>query len=121
MIIRPDITEFVSDVEIFSKNKLNYPMEVGGILQIAVQTGLIHEFEELIFQAKFLTRTQSVMNQVGIEAEGVKNLSVEFEAGLKKSMDLMKILVGRAAADVARKYSDTFFYMKWIYRRSIFK
>jgi hypothetical protein len=112
MTIRPDIAEFVACIEVFSKRKLNYPLEVGGILQIAIQTGLTNEFEELIFQAKFLTQTESVMKQIGIEAEGFKNLSMEFDLGLKKSMDLLRILVGRAVADDTQKYSDTFFAME---------
>ena len=74
MTIRPDIAEFVAGVELFSKRKLSYPSIVAEILQITVQTGLIDEFEELIFQAKFLVRTQDVMKQIGIEAEGFKNL-----------------------------------------------
>jgi hypothetical protein len=112
MTIRPDIAEFIAEVEVLSNRKLNYPLEVGGILQIALQTGLLNEFEELIFQAKFLTQTQNVMKQIGVEAEGFKNLSKEFVAGLNKSMDLLKMLVGRAAADVTQKYSDTFFGME---------
>ena len=52
MKIRPDIAEFVANLEVFGKRKMNYPMEIGEILQIAFQTGLTKEFEDLIFQAK---------------------------------------------------------------------
>lgn len=109
MTIRPDIEEFVSEIEVFSKSKLNYPLEVGEILQITIQSGLINEFEELIFMSKFLIQTYGVMQHTGIEAEGFKNLSKEFDSSLNKSMDLLKNLVGRAAAEVTQKYSDTFF------------
>ncbi|MGD1045671.1 MAG: hypothetical protein ABR936_10150 [Bacteroidota bacterium] len=112
MTIRPDIAEFVADLEVFGKRKLNYPLEVGEILQIAVQTVLTNEFEELIFQAKFLVRTQDVMNQIGHEAEGFEKLSTEFQSAVKKSMDLVKMLVGRAATDVTQKYLSTFFVME---------
>jgi hypothetical protein len=112
MNIRPDIAEFVADLEVFSKRKLNYPLEVGEILQITIQTGLTNEFEELIFQTKFLVRTQDVMNQIGSEAQGFEKLSMEFQSSVKKSVDLLKMLVGRTAADVMQKYSDTFFAME---------
>ena len=112
MIVRPDIAEFVVNLEVFGKRKLNYPVEIGEILQITFQTGLTNEFEELIFQAKFLTRTQDVMRKIGYEAEGFEKLSAEFQSGLKRSMDLLKILVGRSSVDVIRKYSDTFFAME---------
>lgn len=112
MNIRPDITEFIVELEVFGKRKLNYPLEVSEILQIAVQTGMVKEFEELIFQAKFLTRTQDVMKQIGLEAQGFEKLSTEFQSGIKKSMDLLKMLVGRAGKDVIQKYLDDFFTME---------
>ena len=112
MNIRPDIAEFVADLEVFSKRKLNYPLEVGEILQITIQTGLTNEFEELIFQTKFLVRTQDVINHIGSQAQGFEKLSMEFQSSVKKSVDLLKMLVGRTAADVMQKYSDTFFAME---------
>ena len=112
MIVRPDIAEFVANLEVFGKRKLNYPVEIGEILQIAFQTGLTNEFEELIFQAKFLTRTQDVMRKIGNEAEGFEKLSAEFQTGINRSMELLKILVGSSSVDIIRKYSDTFFAME---------
>ena len=109
MNIHPDIAEFVAELEVFGKRKLNYPLEVGEILQIAFQTGLVSEFEGLIFQAKFLTRTQDVMKQIGPEAQGFERLSMEFQSGIKRSLDLLKMLVGGAGTDVTQKYSDAFF------------
>jgi hypothetical protein len=109
MNIRSDIAEFIVNLEVFSKRKLTYPLEVGELLQIAVETGLTDEFEELIFQAKFLTWTQDVMRQISHDAEGFEKLSTEFNSGIKISMELMKMLVGRAAVDVTRRYSEGFF------------
>ena len=112
MKIRPDIAEFVANLEVFGKRKMNYPMEIGEILQIAFQTGMTKEFEELIFQAKFLIRTRDVMKHIGYETEGFEKLSTEFQSGLKKSMDSLKMLVGSAAEDVTQKYYNTFFAME---------
>ena len=109
MIIRQDIAEFITAVELFSNRKLNYPKEVGEILQIALQTGMTGEFEELIFQAKFLIRTQEVLKQISNDMERTKNLSIEFDSCLTKSIDLFRILIGRAAADVTQNFSDNFF------------
>jgi hypothetical protein len=111
MNVCPDIAEFIANLEAFGKRKMNYPMEVGEILQIAFQTGLTNEFEDLIFQAKFLVRTREVMQHIGCEAEGFEKLSTEFQAGVKKSMDLLKMLIGRATGDVTQIYSGSFFAM----------
>jgi hypothetical protein len=112
MTIRPDIKEFVTGLEMFCKKKLNYPLEVGELLQITVQTGLKNEFEELIFQAKFLVRTQDVMKHIDHEMQGFERLSTEFQSGVERSKDLLKILVERAATDITQKYSDTFLAME---------
>ncbi len=112
MKIHPEITEFVKGIEVYSRRKMNYPLEVGEILQISVQDGLTKEFEELIFQAKFLTQVQTVMNQIGNKAEGFEKLSAEFNSGIKRSMDLLKNLIGRNELDITHKYSITFFAME---------
>jgi hypothetical protein len=112
MTILPDIAEFVAKVELFSKRKLNYPSEVSELLQIAVQTGLIKEFGELTFQAKFLTRTQEVIRQVGNKTEGIKKLSTEYETVLKKSMGVLNQLVERTSPEIGQNYLNLFFSME---------
>jgi hypothetical protein len=112
MNVHPDIAEFVANLEVFRGRKLHYPWEVGELLQIVLQTGLTNEFEDLIFQAKFLTRAQEVMKKIGFEAEGFDKLSAEFQSELTRSRDLLKILLGRTTEDIMRKYSDTFFTME---------
>jgi hypothetical protein len=112
MTILPDIAEFVAKVEVFSNRKLNYPSEVSVLLQIAVQTGLIKEFGELTFRAKFLTRTQEVIRQVGNNTEGIKKLSMEYETVLKKSMGVLNRLVERTSPEIGQNYLDLFFSME---------
>jgi hypothetical protein len=111
MILRPEIIKLVDDIQVYSRRTLQYPSHVGELLQIALQTGLTNEFEDLIFQAKFLVQTQDVLNRVGNETEGSDKLSIEFQSGLKRASELLKVLVGRASTDVVQKYSDVFFAM----------
>jgi hypothetical protein len=112
MTLRPDIVEFVADLEMFVKRKLNYPVEVGELLQIVVQTGLVGEFEDLIFQAKFLVRTQEIMKRIGPGMDGFEKLSTEFQSSVKKSINFLNMLVERAPSDVARKLTDMFIVME---------
>jgi hypothetical protein len=112
MTLRPDIIEFIDALEVFAKRKLNYPLEVGELLQMSAQTGLTREFEELIFQAKFLVRTQEVMKRIGKDAQGFEKLSVEFQSGLEKAMNLLKNLSERAGQEGVQKYSTMFFAME---------
>jgi hypothetical protein len=112
MNIRPDITEFIASIEVFGGRKLYYPLEISELLQIAFENKLTNEFEELLFEAKFLTRTQDVMKKIGYEAEGFDKLSAEFQSGLTRAMGLLKTLLGRTSRDVSRKYSDRYFTME---------
>jgi hypothetical protein len=112
MTLRPDIVEFIADLEMFAKRKLNYPVEVGELLQIVLQTGLVCEFEGLIFQAKFLVRTQEIMKRIGPGMDGFEKLSTEFQSSVKKSIDFLNLLVERAPSDAARKLTDTFIVME---------
>jgi hypothetical protein len=108
MDVRPDMKDFIDELEIYAQRKLNYPVEVGELLQIVMQAKLISEFEGLIFQAKFLLRTQEIMKRIGPGVDGFEKLSTEFQSGVKKSIDFLNLFVERAPSDVARKLTDTF-------------
>ncbi len=109
MTILPSITEFISQLELFSNGKLNYPEKIRELLQIAMQTGLTQEFEELVFQAKFLMNTREVMKKNRPGGEGFEKLSAEFESSQHRSMALLKNLVERAAPELSGHYSEFFF------------
>jgi len=104
--------DFIDELEIYAKRKLNYPAEVGELLQIVMQTGLVGEFEGLIFQAKFLVRTQEIMKRIGPGMDGFEKLSTEFQSSVKKSIDSLNMIVERAPSDIARKLTDTFIVME---------
>jgi hypothetical protein len=108
---RQDIAEFAANLEEFSKRKLNNPLEITELLQMVHQSGLTHEFENLIFLAKFLVRTQEVMKQIGPEAEGYEKLSLEFNSSVQESMDMLKFIIGKVPEDTAREYSERFLTM----------
>lgn len=112
MNVRLDMKDFIDELEVYAKRKLNYPLEVGEILQIVMQTGLIGEFEGLIFQAKFLVSTQEIMKRIGPGMDGFEKLSTEFQTSVRKSIDFLNMLVERASSDVARKLTDTFIIME---------
>jgi hypothetical protein len=108
MMISPDIAEFVADLEIFAKRKLNYPVEVGELLQTVNQSGLIDDFKELIFHSKILIKTQEIMKRIGPGMDGFTKLSNEFQLSIKKSIDILSRLLEKAPSDVARKLTDMF-------------
>jgi len=108
MNICPDIEEFIRKLEMYAKRKLYYPMEVRKLLLIVIQKGLVDEFDGLIFQAKFLVRTQEIMKRIGPGMDGFEKLSTEFQSSMKKSIDFLNLLVEKAPSDIARKLTDMF-------------
>ena len=83
MNVRLEMKDFIDELEIYAKRKLNYPVEVGELLQIVMQTELVAEFEDLIFQAKFLVRTQEIMKRISPGMDGFEKLSTEFQSSVK--------------------------------------
>jgi hypothetical protein len=112
MNVRLDIKNFINELEVYAKRELNYPVEVGELLQIVMQTGLASEFEDLIFQAKFLVRTQKIMRRIGPGMDGFEKLSTEFQTSMKKSIDILNMLVERVPSDIARKLTNMFVVME---------
>ncbi len=112
MNVHLEMKDFIDELEAYAKRKLNYPVEVGELLQIVMQTGLVGEFADLIFQAKFLVRTQEIMKRIGPGMDGFEKLSIEFQSSMKKSIDFLNLLIERASSDVARKLADMFIVME---------
>ncbi|MBN1399004.1 MAG: hypothetical protein JXA06_13305 [Bacteroidetes bacterium] len=94
---------FVKELEVYSKRKLFYPSEIAELLQAVSESGAEKEFEELIFQAKFLSRTREVINRVGPGTDGYDKLSLEFQSGIKKAVNTLdSILIKSSARHVSK-------------------
>jgi hypothetical protein len=108
MILQSKIKDFIIEIELYARQKLHNPVEVGELLQIVLQTGMRDPFEGLIFQAKILVRTQEIMKRIGPGAEGYENLSIEFQTGMNKAIGHIQALIKKAPHDVEQKFIDSF-------------
>lgn len=105
---RLNIQKFINELEIYSNRKLNYPEEVGQILQIVMQTGLVGEFEDLIFQAKFFVSTQELMKRIGPSTDGFEKLSAEYQKSIKTAMNILKTIMEEPQSDVDKEWAKKF-------------
>jgi hypothetical protein len=110
MTLRPDIAEFIADLEMFANRKLNYPLEVGELIQIVIQMGRTGEFEDLIFQAKFLVQSKDLLKRIGSGTQGFQNISREFQSSVQKSADILKILVDGAPIEIVQQFTKVFLF-----------
>lgn len=102
------INEFVRQLEAYGSGNLNYPLELGELLRIVDRTGMTNDFDELIFQAKFLVKSQEIMQRIGPGTEGFERFSTEFQTSVKNAMARLKLLVDRAPQDIPRHHFNGF-------------
>jgi len=102
------IKSFIEELEVFAEQKLNYPAEIGELLQIVMDTGMTKEFDDLIFQAKFLVRTREIMKRIGPGTDGFEKLSSEFQSSIKDADSIFNMIVDRTPLSSARKLTNTF-------------
>ncbi len=103
MTIRPETAKFIEQVEIHSGRKMSCPTEVGGLLDGARRSDTLQKYEDLIFQAKFITKTIGIMKRIGVDGEGYEKLATEFGSSLESVSTLLKeLLKGYPAEDEQR-------------------
>ena len=89
---RTEIKDFLDRLHIFSGQRILHPSELVFFLE-SISSGTKQEiFKDLVFQAKFVTKTQEVMKRIGVGANGFEKLSNELQTGVSKSVALMKEL-----------------------------
>jgi hypothetical protein len=103
-----DINEFIRQLAAYAGRKLNYPIELGELLGIVEKSGATDDFEELIFQAKFLVKSKEIMRRIGPDTEGYERLSTEFQTSVEKAVDRLKLLVARASPEISQKHFSGF-------------
>ncbi|MEK6565960.1 MAG: hypothetical protein AABZ41_04560, partial [Bacteroidota bacterium] len=68
-------------------------------------------FNDAIFHAKFVVKSQDVMKRIGPTGEGYDKLSTEFSASVEKASALLKTLVKEAPDEVKQQFVRMFFSM----------
>ncbi|HWP83294.1 MAG TPA: hypothetical protein VNN76_11640 [Bacteroidota bacterium] len=99
--------EFLAALEVFANRKLNFPREVGELIELGASKPEV--FQDIIFHAKFVTNSYRVMTRIGFDAEGYDKLSAEFKESLEKVSTLIKTLVKESADEIKTRFTGQFF------------
>jgi hypothetical protein len=94
-----------------SGNRMQRPLDVGRLIELAAQTNKQKELDDLAFFSKFLSKSFELMKRIGIENEGYEKLSGEFTADVEKSQALIRSLAEQAPKDVQAYFSVTYLTM----------
>ena len=100
---------FLDDLEQFATRDLPCRSDVGLLLHQAQSTNTMRGFEDLIFLAKFVSRTIEVMRRIGADADGYQNLAREFKENAGKANALTKALLKGAEPAERQRFDDVYF------------
>lgn len=106
--LEADTEKFLGELSSYAGRELHYPMEVGLLIDIARKTEKLDLFHEIIFQAKFIQKTFSVMNRIGKDAEGYPKLSAEFNTSVRKTKELVETVTTDLSSDQRRVINGFF-------------
>lgn len=108
MALQGGTLDLLREVERSSRKRLNYPNDVGEILEAAQNGGRTGQFEEVIFLAKFISKSFDVMSRIGSDGEGYEKLSVEFESNIQKLSSLLKEILAVSSDDIRQSFIALF-------------
>ena len=98
MTLRPETKKFLDDLTAFSHRTLVHGEVVGRLLEEARSRGAKQVFEDLVFLAKFLSKTFDLLRRIGPEGEGYVKVSAEFQSSMEKANALVKTIVKESDA-----------------------
>lgn len=111
MTSRQETVEFIRALELSANRKLNYPDVVRILIESARRENQTEVFEELVFLAKFLTKSFGVMQRIGVDGEGYDKLSAEFKLNMEKVVNLLTTHRDVMKDDADRTMLSRFFSM----------
>ena len=88
-----------------------YPRELGFLIENCRSGALVLAFEDAIFHAKFVVKSQEILRRIGPQGDGADKLRSEMETSLEKSITLVKTMVKEAPENVKRHFGEMFFAM----------
>ena len=87
------ISIFLNELELSTGYRFIYPDAVSLILERASLEKKTNIFDDLIFHAKFIVKTQEVMNRIGPTAEGYDKLATEIQTSIEHAIKLIRVLI----------------------------
>ncbi len=106
-----ETTQFLADLQSHAGRQLNFPHEVGQILELARGHRLDQVFLDAIFHAKFAVKSKEVMGRIGADGEGFDKLATEFRNSVEKTSALLRTIVKESPDEIKQHFVRDFFGM----------
>lgn len=111
MTMRPETERFVNELEKYANLSMKYKEEIGILLDQSTASGKREVFDDIIFFAKFIAKSQDLMKRIGPENEGYGKLASEFQSAIEKTTSLMRTVVKEGPEEVKERFVEGFFRM----------
>ena len=108
MTVRPETEQFLSDLQRSASRLFVHKEAIAVLLDEARARGSMQVFEDLVFLAKFLSKSYDILRRIGPDGEGFQKISAEFQSNLEKANTLVKTLAKELPDAVKQKMVDTF-------------
>lgn len=101
----------LSNINNASGKTLQRSMDLGALIEIAVQHLLQEQLDDLAFSAKFITKSFELMKRIGNDGNGYEKLSEEFSVQMKKSQAIIVQFLERADAITKAHFTGNYLEM----------
>lgn len=98
MILSQSTRSLLSAVNAASGNTLKRSLDLGVLLEIAVDRSKQELLDDLAFSSKFIIKSFELMQRIGKDGNGYEKLSAEFTAQIAKSQSVLRSLLESADA-----------------------
>ncbi len=109
MQIQSGTLKFVEQLQEYSGRRLNFPEEIGKLVELATIQHHDELFRDAIFHAKFAVKSKEIMGRIGRDGEGFDKLSTEFQNSIEKTSALLKTIVKESPAEIKQHFVKDFF------------
>jgi hypothetical protein len=109
MELGPSTLELLRALDAMSGGRLRRKEDVGTLVELANRYQMSTTLEELVFEAKFISKSHGMMTRVGRDGEGYERLSKEFTGSIHRAIALTRTLVQVAPEDVRSHFDARYF------------
>jgi hypothetical protein len=108
MISQSSITSFLVELELHANKKLQHRSDLHRLIELSWSSGRQQVFEDVVFFAKFMTKSMEVMKRIGGDADGYDKLSNEFQSASEKVLTLLRTLVKDSDEEVKQHFVQSY-------------
>ncbi|HCV42317.1 MAG TPA: hypothetical protein DGH68_02450 [Bacteroidetes bacterium] len=101
----------LASLDVFSGRKLTRHNDLGILIELSGLHNRRAVFDELVFLAKFASKTYGIMQRSGTHGEGYDNLSREFTGAIEKSISLIDTLLIDSPIEDRQHFTSTYLTM----------